>query len=68
MICSCRRRRRIARRDRPASSTPSWRIDPDVGSSSRSMVRPSVLLPQPLSPITPSVSPRRICRLTPLTA
>ena len=32
------------------------------------MVRANVLLPQPLSPIRPRVSPRRIWKLTPFTA
>ena len=40
-------------------STPSNRISPAVGRSSRRMQRPVVVLPQPLSPTRPSVSPRR---------
>ena len=49
-ICMCLR---ISFRDFPLSpttSTPSKRISPAVGSSSRSSVRPSVDLPQPDSP------------------
>ena len=38
-------------------STPRKRIDPAVGSSSRTSPRISVVLPQPDSPTTPSVSP-----------
>src|SRR5206468_10077466 len=41
---------------------------PLVGSYSRMIVRPSVLLPQPDSPTMPSVSPLLIFRLTPSTA
>ena len=50
----CRRRRRRSR--------------PTVGSISRSRSRPTVVLPQPDSPTSPSVSPRRIVKLTPSTA
>ena len=35
---------------------------------SRKMARPSVVLPEPLSPTTPSVSPLRTSRLMPSTA
>ena len=41
---------------------------PTVGSISRSSSRPTVVLPQPDSPTRPSVSPRRISKLTPSTA
>ena len=37
--------------------TPSKRISPAVGSSSRRTARPTVVLPQPDSPTSPSVSP-----------
>ena len=47
---------------------PSNTTLPALGSTSRRMLRPSVVLPQPLSPIRPSVSPRAICRLTWFTA
>ena len=49
-------------------SSPSTRIVPAVGSSSFSSVRPTVDLPQPLSPTRPSVSPRPIVNDTPSTA
>ncbi len=39
---------------------PSNRTVPSVGSRSRIIARPVVLLPQPDSPTSPSVSPRRI--------
>jgi hypothetical protein len=43
---------------RPRISVPSSRMRPASASSSRSSRRPSVLLPQPLSPTMASVSPR----------
>ena len=49
-------------------SMPSNSIVPAVGSMSRSRSRPTVVLPQPDSPTRPSVSPRRISKLTPSTA
>ena len=49
-------------------SSPSTTILPSVGSSSFNSVRPTVDLPQPLSPTRPSVSPRRISNETPSTA
>src|SRR5208282_174020 len=49
-------------------SRPSNHTLPRVGSSSRSIRRPSVDLPEPDSPTRPNVSPRRISRLTPATA
>ena len=63
MICISRRRWRISLPPRPVSpprcnkSRPSKKMDPDVGSISRRIRRPSVLLPEPDSPIRPSVSP-----------
>ena len=51
-----------------AMSTPSYRISPAVGRSSRRMQRPVVVLPQPLSPTSPSVSPRRTVKSMPSTA
>ena len=47
---------------------PSKMISPSVGSSSRTSVRPSVDLPQPDSPTSPSVSPSRTAKLTSSTA
>jgi hypothetical protein len=52
------------RRFRFVMSWPSKTIEPDVGSSSLMIVRPSVVLPQPDSPTTPSVSPLRTERST----
>ena len=49
-------------------SSPSNSIVPPVGSSSRSMVRPAVDLPQPDSPTSPTVSPWRTSREMPSTA
>ncbi len=49
-------------------AAPSKRTRPAVGSISRSTSRPSVDLPQPDSPTTPSVSPGRSVRSTPSTA
>ncbi len=49
-------------------SRPSILMLPSVGSISRRTVRPTVDLPQPDSPTRPSVSPRRIEKLTPSTA
>ena len=43
-------------------------ISPEVGSSSHRMHRPTVVLPEPLSPTSPSVSPRATVKLTSLTA
>ena len=56
------------RRERASASCPSKRTDPLVGRSSWRMQRPVVVLPQPDSPTRPSVSPRRIVKLTPSTA
>src|SRR5690242_20738278 len=43
-------------------------ISPAVGFSSRRMQRPDVVLPQPLSPTSPKVSPRRTVKSIPSTA
>src|SRR4051812_22519334 len=51
-----------------AISWPSNRIEPSVGSISRSSSRAVVDLPQPDSPTRPSVSPRMTSKLTPSTA
>ena len=61
----------MAMRSRPrarVTSTPSTRIWPSVGSSRRTMVRPSVDLPQPDSPTRPSVRPASTRKATPSTA
>src|SRR5215831_15189947 len=49
-------------------SLPERRMLPAVGSISRNTVRPTVDLPQPDSPTSPSVSPASIVKLTPSTA
>ena len=49
-------------------SVPLKAIDPDVGSISLRINRPTVVLPQPDSPTSPSVSPRWMAKLTPSTA
>ena len=54
-----RRRRRSASLSRLAISSPSKRTEPAVGSIRRSTSRPVVDLPQPDSPTSASVSPRR---------
>src|SRR6266540_2030351 len=43
-------------------------ISPSVGLNARRIVRPAVVLPEPLSPTKPRVSPWRMCRLIPSTA
>ena len=63
-----RRTVRSAAGPRVVSSWPSKRTDPLVGRSSWRTQRPVVVLPQPDSPTRPSVSPRRIVKLTPSTA
>src|SRR5262245_61612749 len=49
-------------------SRPSNMMRPAVGVSMRSTASPVVDLPQPLSPTSPSVSPRFSAKLTPSTA
>ena len=68
MICIRRRSGRSSRCDGWVMSWPSKTTRPNVGSTRRSMRRPSVLLPQPLSPTRPIVSPRRTRSETPSTA
>src|SRR6266851_1893464 len=46
-------------------STPLNRIVPEVGLSMPLMQLTKVVLPAPLGPITPRISPRRISRSTP---
>src|SRR3989441_7723761 len=65
----------MSRRSRRSSSLvslkmfrPSKYASPLVGSISRRITRPSVVFPQPDSPTSPRVSPRRIVRDTPSTA
>src|SRR5258708_2975835 len=52
----------------PTRSRPSNLIEPEGGSPSRISVRPSVDLPQPDSPTSPTVCPGRTSRSTPSTA
>src|SRR5215472_6855603 len=62
---------RFARIDLPSIfviSSPPKRIEPVVGSSRRRMQRPIVVLPEPDSPTSPSVSPRLMLNETPSTA
>src|SRR3990170_258941 len=68
IICMRRRMRRISPGFMRVSSWPSNMTSPEVGLYSMSMTRPRVVLPQPLSPTSPSVSPRLISKLTPSTA
>src|SRR5439155_1667536 len=63
-----RRARRAARGGRPLTRWPSSRMLPADSRWMPSTVRPSVDLPQPDSPTTPRISPRRTARLTPSTA
>ena len=49
-------------------SVPPTSIEPEVGSIRRSTARPAVVLPQPLSPTSPSVSPTPMAKLMPSTA
>ena len=68
IICRFRRWALSCFVDRGARSTPSKRIVPAVGRFSRTMLLPSVDLPQPDSPTRPMVSPARRVKLTPSTA
>ena len=63
-----RRKGRSSRSGSAVMSRPSNSTFPAVGSTSRSMARPKVVFPLPLSPTSPSVSPARTSRLTPSTA
>src|SRR5919108_4350928 len=67
MVISRRSRRSFSPRRR-VMSWPLKVIVPSVGSRSRIMVRPSVVLPHPDSPTSPTVSPFLISRSTPSTA
>src|SRR6516225_9522677 len=63
-----RRARRIRAGEKSSTFSPRNRILPDVGSTSRRMQRPIVVLPLPDSPTSPNVSPSSIPKLTSLTA
>ena len=62
-----RSRRRAAASARP-SSVPSTSTRPPLGVSSPSISRPIVLLPEPLSPTSPTASPRPTVSETSVTA
>ena len=68
IIVISRRIGRIAGRERRVMSRPSNMILPSVLSSSFTMQRASVDLPQPDSPTMPRVSPDLIVKETPSTA
>ena len=68
MICISRRKGRMSSLPRCVTSWPSSRMVPAVGSIRRRMTRPTVVLPQPLSPTSPSVSPAPMVKLTSSTA
>ena len=58
-IWNRRRRSLSSRPDSRSRSTPSKVISPAVGSSRHTIIRARVDFPQPLSPTTPTISPRR---------
>jgi hypothetical protein len=66
-ICMSRRNGRMFLNVKPWMLRPRKTIGPSE-EISRSSARPSVVLPEPDSPTTPSVSPCRTARLTPSTA
>ena len=68
IICMRLRWSRSLRPLRLARSPPSYSTRPVVGRMSCRMARPVVLLPQPLSPTRPSVSPRLTSKVRPSTA
>ncbi len=68
MICMSRASARSSSLPARVTFAPSNQTSPEVGSIRRRMQRPVVLLPQPDSPTTPSVSPAARSKLTPLTA
>ena len=63
-----RRKRRRSGRLSANTSVPSNVTLPAVASSSRNTRRPTVVLPEPLSPTSPSTAPFGIEKLTPSTA
>ena len=73
IICICRRSGRSALRGSRATSISApfsarKRISPAVGAMARRMQREVVVLPQPDSPTSDSVSPRSMVKLTSSTA
>ena len=67
-ICMSRRAARIRALENPSTFSPRNSTSPDVGSISRSMQRPVVLLPLPDSPTSANVSPSSTEKLTLSTA
>src|SRR5690606_34596839 len=67
-ICKSRRRARSSAPRARVTSLPATVIRPEVGVSSRTTIRPVVVLPQPDSPTRPSVRPAGSEKSTPSTA
>ena len=67
-ICSARTSADVRCASAGASSRPSSATEPAVGSTMPSSVRANVVLPQPDSPTSPSVSPGQITVETPPSA
>ena len=63
-ICIRRRKGRSSALESAAMSRPSSVMVAAVGAIRRSTVRPTMVLPQPLPPTRPRVSPRRMLKLT----
>ena len=61
-------RRASSRRVKPETASPSIRISPPVGRSRPSSILANVVLPQPLSPTSPSTEPRSSFSDRPFTA
>ena len=68
IICMRRRMRRISTAGRSPSEVPSKTTSPPVGRMRPRIARANVLFPQPLSPTSPTVSPRAMWSDTPSTA
>src|SRR5262245_3307395 len=66
--CTARRYAMSSAPASPAMSRPSYRIEPSVGVSCSKISFEVVVLPQPDSPMRPSVSPGPIAKSTPSTA
>jgi len=68
IICALRRTGSSSRDDRLVISSPSISIFPPVGRTSIRIDRAAVVLPDPLSPTSPRVSPASSLRSMPSTA
>ncbi len=68
IICAARRNALRSRPRKPVMSAPSKRKLPAVGGTSPNAARISEVLPDPLSPTTPSVSPGASAKDTDRTA